>query len=131
MNLTINLAPITKKNSQILVVMKGRPRILPSKQYLKYEKAAGECLKWDEEPINVPVEITYKYYMPTRRRVDLTNLIEATDDLLVKHGVLLDDNCKIIVSHDGSRVFYDKENPRTEITIRKLKSTEYESCLVE
>lgn len=55
--------------------------------------------------------------MPTKRRVDLSNLIEAVDDILVKAGVLEDDNYKIVQSHDGSRVLHDKENPRTEITI--------------
>ena len=59
--------------------------------------------------------------MPTRRRVDLVNLLEATDDVLVHYGVLEDDNSNIIVSHDGSRVFYDKENPRTEIYIETIK----------
>ena len=55
--------------------------------------------------------------MGTRRKVDLVNLLEALDDILVHYGVLEDDNCGIIVSHDGSRVHYDKENPRTEVTI--------------
>lgn len=58
--------------------------------------------------------------MPTRRKVDLCNLIEATMDILVRAGVLNDDNSEIAVSHDGSRVFYDKENPRAEITITEL-----------
>ena len=49
--------------------------------------------------------------------MDLTNLLEAVDDVLVKARVLLDDHCGIIVSHDGSRVLYDKENPRTEVSI--------------
>ena len=57
------------------------------------------------------------YYMPTRRRVDLTNLLEATDDLLVRAGVLADDNSQIIAAHDGSRVRLDRENPRVEIEI--------------
>lgn len=39
------------------------------------------------------------------------------DDALVAAGVLADDNSQIIVSHDGSRVLYDKDNPRTEVTI--------------
>ena len=39
------------------------------------------------------------------------------DDVLVKARVLLDDHCGIIVSHDGSRVLYDKDNPRTEVYI--------------
>jgi Holliday junction resolvase RusA-like endonuclease len=55
--------------------------------------------------------------MPTRRRTDLVNLHEALCDTLVHHKVVKDDNSGIIVSMDGSRVLYDKENPRTEITI--------------
>ena len=58
--------------------------------------------------------------MKTRHAVDLTNLLEAVDDVLVKYGVLEDDNSRIIVSHDGSRVLYDKQRPRTEVTIRFL-----------
>ena len=38
-------------------------------------------------------------------------------DVLVKAGTLKDDSCSIVVSTDGSRVFYDKENPRTEVEI--------------
>lgn len=59
--------------------------------------------------------------MPTRHRVDLTNLLNATNDILVDCGVLKDDNSRIIVSHDGSRVKYDKENPRAEIFIERVE----------
>ena len=55
--------------------------------------------------------------MPTRHRVDLVNLLEATCDILVKANVIEDDNCKIIAMHDGSYVTYDKNNPRVEITL--------------
>ena len=55
--------------------------------------------------------------MPTHHRVDQVNLLEATLDILVEYGVLADDNSNIVVSHDGSCVLYDKNNPRTEITI--------------
>ena len=58
--------------------------------------------------------------MPTKRKCDLTNLLEAVDDVLVKHGIVADDNYTIIESHDGSRVLYDKENPRTEIYIDEV-----------
>ena len=61
------------------------------------------------------------YYMPTRRLVDLTNLLEATHDLLVRFRILKDDNSRIVCSVDGSRVYTDKENPRTEITIEELR----------
>lgn len=59
--------------------------------------------------------------MPTRHRVDLVNLLEATSDILVKASVIEDDNVNIVKSHDGTRVLYDKETPRVEVEI-----TEYE-----
>ena len=58
--------------------------------------------------------------MQTRRRVDLLNLLEATLDILVDARILEDDNSNIVGGHDGSRVLYDKENPRTEIFIYPL-----------
>ena len=58
--------------------------------------------------------------MPTRRRVDLCNLHEALCDVLVKHGVIADDNSNIVAGMDGSRVLYDKNNPRTEIVIEEI-----------
>ena len=58
--------------------------------------------------------------MPTKHRVDLVNLLEATCDILVKVNVLEDDNSNIIISHDGSRVLYDKDNPRVEIEIQEI-----------
>ena len=59
--------------------------------------------------------------MKTARRVDLTNLIEATTDILVKARVLEDDNSKIVAAHDGSRVELDREKPRVEIWIEEME----------
>ena len=42
--------------------------------------------------------------------------------MLVKAKVIQDDNRDIVASHDGSRVYYDKENPHIEITIEKLEN---------
>lgn len=116
--LTIPLAPITKKNHQQIVMVRGRPMVIPSKQYRQYEKDALNFLPG--YGLDKPLNIKCLFYMPTRRRVDLTNLLEAVDDVMVKAGTIADDNSKIIVSHDGSRVLYDKENPRTEITIEEI-----------
>jgi Holliday junction resolvase RusA-like endonuclease len=60
--------------------------------------------------------------MPTRHRVDLVNLLEATCDILVDAGILADDNSNIVAAHDGSRVEYDKYNPRVEITISPINT---------
>ena len=119
---TIPLKPITKKNSQRIVFTgSGRPFIIPSEAYTKYEK---ECRAYmpDIKTIESPVNVKAVYYMPTGRRVDLKNLHEALHDILVHYEILKDDNCKIIVSTDGSYVDVDKWHPRTEVTISELKT---------
>lgn len=68
-------------------------------------------------PIDSPCNVKCLFYMPTRRKCDLTNMLEAIDDVMVKAGLFADDNFTIIESHDGSRILYDKENPRTEVYI--------------
>lgn len=119
--ITIPLPPITKKNSQRIAVRNGRPFILPSEAYKRYEEAVGWYIRRIEPPITEPVNVKCIYYMPTKRRCDLVNLLEATLDILVKYHVLADDNAGIVVSHDGSCVLYDKEHPRTEIEIRSVR----------
>lgn len=119
---TIPVEPRTKKNSQQIILVKGRPMIFPSKQYKAYEKEALQYLLYNGiETIDKPVCVTCYFYMKTRRKVDLTNLLEAIDDILVKADILQDDDYRILESHDGSRVYYDKENPRTEIFIEEIK----------
>lgn len=120
---TIYGNPVTKKNSSQIVQNRstGRWFITPSAQYKKY---CNECIKqirlWTgrpREPIDYPVRVTYLFYKETRRLCDDLNHSAAIDDILVQAGILADDNRDIIESHDGTRVYYDKENPRVEITI--------------
>lgn len=121
---TIPLVPVTKKNSQRIIYNPRTKRnmIIPSSAYKQYEKDAIMFLKGViAEPIDYPINIKELFYMPTRRLVDKLNLQEAIDDIMVKAGVIKDDNSRIVAGHDGSRVKYDKENPRTEITITELK----------
>lgn len=120
---TIKLPPITKKNSQQILnnPKTGRPFIMPSKKYKEYEREAAWFLKpMPPRPIECRVNIKCLFYLPTRRRTDLTNLLEAVDDLLVHAGIIADDHYGIVEAHDGSRCFVDKDNPRTEITITRI-----------
>lgn len=111
--------PRTKKNSQRIIRIGRGSRILPSEAYMEYAEECGVQLFMQRAGIGIdyPVNVRCIYYMPTRRRVDLVNLLEATCDILTENGVVTDDNSCIIASHDGSRVEYDKTNPRVEITI--------------
>lgn len=120
---TIPVAPVSKKNSQRIVnnPKTGRPFIMPSAKYKQYEKDCAAFLPRMDEPISRPVNVACVFYMPTRRRCDLVNLQEAVLDIMVHYGILEDDNSNIVVSMDGSRVGYDKENPRTEVVITEIK----------
>lgn len=118
----IELPPITKKNSQEihLNTKTGARWISQSKQYRLYAKNAQFFLHRDE-PICESCNVQMIFYMPNRRRVDLSNLQSACLDVLVENRILEDDNAKIIRSHDGSTVLWtDTEHPRTEILITKI-----------
>jgi Holliday junction resolvase RusA-like endonuclease len=117
---TILLNPVTKKNSQQIITVGGHPRIIPSKAYREYEENCGWFLP-KVEVIAHPVNIKAKYYMQTHRKVDLCNLHEALHDVLVKYRIIEDDNSRIVVSTDGSRVLYDKDHPRTEVEITEVE----------
>ena len=124
----IPLAPVTKKNSQQICVNRktGRPFVSQSKTYRAYEEQAKYFLiPKPPTPIDYPVTVKCVYYMPTRRKVDTANLNAAIHDILVKYGVLSDDNRDVIASTDRTRTFYDKSNPRTEVEITPYKG-EYE-----
>ena len=117
---TVPLPPITKKNSQRIVIRGNRPIILPSEKYKEYEDAALWLIPKRRDPIDFPVNVKCIFYMPSNRLSDLTNHLESIDDVMVKAGLLKDDNYKILASHDGSRVMVDKNNPRTEVEITKI-----------
>lgn len=122
MKFTIPFPPVTKKNSQQIYINRktGKRFVTQSDRYKEYERVSCLALNGSyRKKIDLPVNLAATFYMPTARRVDLVNLIEALQDVLVKAGVLEDDNSKIIVSTDGSRVKLDRKNPRTEVEITR------------
>lgn len=99
----------------------GKRRKQFVRQGAAHSKYAFEAARFlnprPKEPISGPVHIIYILYMQTRRRVDDLNLYASLDDILVHEKILADDSIKYIRNRDGSRVLYDKENPRAEIYI--------------
>ena len=121
---TLPVRPISKKNHGQIVMRGAYPIMLPSKQYLQFEKESlpyFNHVKNTAGVINYPVNCECIFYMDARRRVDLANLLNAVDDAMVKSGLIIDDNRDIIAGHDGSRVFHDRLNPRIEITISEMQ----------
>lgn len=119
---TIPLAPVTKKNSMQISVNQytGKPVVRQSEKYIQYEHNASYFIPKNAF-YDTPVNVKCTFYMPTHRKCDLTNLLEAIDDIMVKCGLLKDDNYTILTAHDFSRVKYDKENPRTEVEICEME----------
>lgn len=121
---TIPIQPVTKKNSQQIITnpKTGRPFIIPSKQFREFEKYCKPYLMSVKDTIgfiNYPINIKCIFYVSKRLKYDLTNLLEAIDDVMTVSGLILDDNRDIIAGHDGSRVFHDSARPRIEITIEE------------
>ena len=122
---TLPIRPVTKKNSGQIITVGGFPRMIPSKQYLQFEK---DCQPYFKQVLNqigqidYPINLQAVFYVETKRRIDLPNLLNAVDDAMVKSELILDDNRDIIASHDGSRVYHDKFNPRIEIEITKQEN---------
>ena len=119
--------PITKKNHQTMVIAgNGRRYLIQSEPYRKYEE---NCLwqikaQYRGETITDQINLQALYYMPTKARPDLVNLLQATCDILQKAKVI--ENDKNIVSFDGSKIIgIDKINPRVEIIIEIIGN----SCL--
>ena len=124
--ITIPLNPVTKKNQQQIFINSrtGKPFITQSKRYKDYEKSCLELLKrlYKGETIDYPINIKAIYYRKTKHTVDISNLHSCLHDVLTKAKVIEDDNYKIVVSTDGSRVKFDKDFPRTEIEIIRMEN---------
>ena len=114
-----NMRPARRKNGTFCLIQ--------SQNYLDFADLARPQLTAQFEgkkTIDYACNVKLIYYRADKRRTDLVNLQNATLDLLVNANVLSDDNYKIVQSTDGSRVYYDKNNPRTEIYITPVQEGE-------
>ena len=125
----IPIEPRSKKNSMQIIRAGRLPRLIPPKQYTLWRDNCCDYI-WLHYPelrelnIDEPVNLKVIYYMGTRRRVDITNLHSAVSDMLVDAHIIKDDNRDICAGYDGSRVLYDKSNPRCVIEITSITGYE-------
>ena len=125
---TIPVKPRTKKNhGQIIHTKSGRHILLPSPSYKEFEK---EVIKYvtaefgNIEPIDFKCNLKCKFYKDRNYSSDLVGYLQAIQDALVKAGILKDDNTNIVTTVNGSEVHHYKENPRIEVEIEAIESTE-------
>lgn len=122
-------SPVVKKNSRPIYRSRstGNPFIgkdarLANAERMTTIEMLSEKNRHDIETIEEDVEATFLFYTATRRRIDLSNAYQLYEDCLQRAGIIADDNQ--IRSHDGSRQYYDKENPRVEIILNRFVDEE-------
>lgn len=118
MNIVLPGSIRSKKNSKRVFCRGKRPIVLPSKAYEAWENQARLSLAVQlrgMKPIteNVYIKALIYYKGP---RPDLSGCLESIGDCC--EGFIFV-NDRQIVSWDGSRLFHDIGEPRTEIEIMK------------
>ena len=81
----------------------GRKGRFPSQQYEDWKQEAGWILA-SQRPSKVKgaVVLSFWFNPPDKRKRDITNLLKAPEDLLVKHGIIeADDNTIVRAVHAG------------------------------
>ena len=110
MIIKIPLMRRSKKNSQEIHIncRTGKPFVSQGKLYKQFEAECGYYLLKYKKNISTPVNLKCTFYVKDRRKRDIVNLLNAIQDILVKYGVIADDNYNIVKSVDGSRIIYEK-----------------------
>lgn len=106
------------------------PRIVLTTKYKQWEKGVVDQL-WVQrmqyqasmigpwEPIDYPVEVTFRFYIARKGKYDLSNLYQGIEDAMVKAHILKDDS--LIESHDKSRKYIGDEADQILVSIRPFK----------
>lgn len=132
-NFTIFGQPATKKNSSRIIWANKRLRVVPSKQYITYEKNCQSACEeaWTSkgnDPINFGVSIRIKVWISRWQIPDHVGILQALGDILQHWKVMSDD--KYIhwtdLNYETNLPEHwlqgkDAENPRVEIYIYRFK----------
>ena len=90
------------------------------------KKAYSEALREQLEDlcIQTPVEVTYKVYKASKRRLDKMNVISVVSkfllDSITDYGCWEDDNDDYVKTETILPTELDRENPRVEIIIKEI-----------
>lgn len=132
-----NIVVPSKKNQKQIIKNKktGAPKIISSVQFLKWQKQVADALrevynKLYHEGISLPIarcKVKVLFYFADTKSRDLSNKWESIADELVSHGILLDDDFKVVKPIVLDGCVY-KDRPRTEIyiTIISPQDKEYD-----
>jgi len=90
------------------------------------KKAYSEALREQLEGLSIqtPVEVTYKVYKGSKRRLDKMNVVSVVSkfllDSITEYGCWEDDNDDYVKKETIMPTELDRENPRVEIIIKEI-----------
>ena len=90
------------------------------------KKAYSEALREQLEGLSIqtPVEVTYKVYKGSKRRLDKMNVVSVVSkfllDSITEYGCWEDDNDDYVKKETILPTELDRENPRVEINIKEI-----------
>jgi len=90
------------------------------------KKAYSEALREQLEGLSIqtPVEVTYKVYKGSKRRLDKMNVVSVVSkfllDSITEYGCWEDDNDDYVKTETILPTELDRENPRVEINIKEI-----------
>jgi len=105
----------SKKNNRVNT---KSGRSFPSAKYREWEYVAMVQLRgYNHLRIEKVTRIQLEFAWPDNRKADLTNKAESVMDMLVKIGILKDDNWKVVPELHLKSLGVNKEDPGVEIWI--------------
>lgn len=106
-----------KKNNQQIIMVAGKRKIVPSKEYVEWHKRAIAAIPKDIcIRINTPVILVCRFWFDSSRRRDLVNMMQSVCDILTDAQIWADD-CWTICRDIRMDAGIDRDTPRTEIAL--------------
>lgn len=120
-NIIIPGRPATKKTHNRIIYIKKIPRLIPSPQFVKYEKSCLKILKdiKDKDPINFGIAVELNIWLDNWRVGDHVGYLQSIGDILEKAKIIENDKWIFWKNKNHWLKGVDKENPRVEIIISK------------
>lgn len=107
----------SSKNSKRIIRTGNFPRLIDSKISLAYKEDSGifyansrHTFKPWMETLDPPYHFAFQAIRQSKRRFDYANMAQAPLDLMVKHGILTDDDSRHVKPHFLDPT-YDKAYP--------------------
>lgn len=108
----------SKKNSKVIITTRSRPILVPSSKYNQWHRRLSkELMQYKGSNLSGIHYLLIEFWMPDRRRTDLTNKAESIMDLLVDLNIIKDDSWVVIPFLMLRARGVSKKNPRAEVSI--------------